>query len=161
MSNPLKEAINAAKAERQKQADSREDSIASEHDSMIEKKGADWQTNNHDSRFTDGSGVRTPVEKNDLIGSGPDNKLLEKHDSQIAKEHDIEIVSKRDSLEPEQHQAVECEPGSSSVDPLVGLNVRVPRSHRLHWVIAAKREETSLASVINALLAERFGLPEK
>ncbi|RYX81109.1 hypothetical protein EON83_25550 [bacterium] len=39
------------------------------------------------------------------------------------------------------------------------LTVRVPRSHRIHWLISAKKEGTSLTAAITEALNARFGEP--
>lgn len=77
-----------------------------------------------------------------------------KQDNQAIKEennHDSKIGNNLDSkLENE----LEAAP-----DELVGLNIRVPKSHRLHWLIASKREGSSLTAAVNEALAARYGLP--
>lgn len=42
---------------------------------------------------------------------------------------------------------------------MAAMTVRVSRRHRLHWLIAAKREGTSLTAAITEALNARFGEP--
>lgn len=44
-------------------------------------------------------------------------------------------------------------------DELVGLNVRVTRRQRLHWLIEAKRNGTTLTAAVTEGLNARFGEP--
>jgi len=44
---------------------------------------------------------------------------------------------------------------------MAALTVRVPRSHRIHWLIGAKREGTSLTAAITEALNARFGEPRQ
>ena len=44
---------------------------------------------------------------------------------------------------------------------IVGLTVRVPKDHRVHWLIGAKKEGTSLTAAITEAMNARFGEPEK
>lgn len=39
------------------------------------------------------------------------------------------------------------------------LTIRVPRQHRIHWLISAKKEGTSLTAAIAEALNARFGEP--
>lgn len=41
-----------------------------------------------------------------------------------------------------------------------GLNMRVPRKHRLHWSIEAKKQNTTLTAAVTQALNERFGEPQ-
>lgn len=45
-------------------------------------------------------------------------------------------------------------------DEGVNLSIKVPRSLRRHWVVEAKRQDTSLTAVIIQALKSRFGEPE-
>lgn len=48
----------------------------------------------------------------------------------------------------------------SEDDPTVSLTIKVPRSLRKHWTIAAKQNDTSVAAAIVEALSVRFGRPE-
>lgn len=41
----------------------------------------------------------------------------------------------------------------------VNLTIKVTRSQRLHWLIEAKKQGTSLTAAITEALNERFGTP--
>lgn len=43
---------------------------------------------------------------------------------------------------------------------LANLTVRVPKSHRVHWLIEAKRKGTSLTAAITEAMNARFGEPD-
>ena len=74
------------------------------------------------------------------------------NDSKVANYQDTEIASFQGSkIESEQESAPPAE--------LVGLNIRVPKNHRLHWLIAAKKEGSSLTAAVNEALTARYGLP--
>ena len=44
---------------------------------------------------------------------------------------------------------------------IVGLTIRVPKDHRIHWLIGAKKEGTSLTAAITEAMNARFGEPEE
>lgn len=44
-------------------------------------------------------------------------------------------------------------------DPTVSLTIKVRKSLRKHWTIAAKQHDTSVAAAIVEALTERFGTP--
>ncbi|MEO1132799.1 MAG: hypothetical protein AAFX40_08845 [Cyanobacteria bacterium J06639_1] len=48
----------------------------------------------------------------------------------------------------------------SEDDPTVSLTIKVPKSLRKHWTIAAKQNDTSVAAAIVEALSVRFGRPE-
>jgi len=60
--------------------------------------------------------------------------------------------------EPSKAKTSKAENQKTST-PDVNLSIKVPKSHRLHWLIAAKTEGTSLTAVIKEALTERFGVP--
>ena len=43
---------------------------------------------------------------------------------------------------------------------LAGLTVRVPKHHRVHWLIGAKKQGTSLTAAITEAMNARFGEPD-
>ena len=45
-------------------------------------------------------------------------------------------------------------------DETAAMTVRVSRRHRLHWLISAKRQGTSLTAAITEALNSRFGEPD-
>lgn len=52
--------------------------------------------------------------------------------------------------------------GAASEDELIetaAMTVRVPRQHRIHWLISAKKQGTSLTAAITEALNARFGEP--
>ena len=73
-------------------------------------------------------------------------------DSKIANYQDSELASF-------QNSKIASEQGSAPPIELVGLNIRVPKNHRLHWLIAAKKEGSSLTAAVNEALTARYGLP--
>jgi len=58
--------------------------------------------------------------------------------------------SKDKTSKPVNQQAIEY----------VNLTIKVRKEHRQHWTAEAKREGTSMVSVIQAALEKRFGLPQ-
>jgi hypothetical protein len=49
--------------------------------------------------------------------------------------------------------------GLPEKDEPVNLSIKVPTSHRRHWVSEAKRTGTTLTAVIVEALNEKFGTP--
>ena len=43
---------------------------------------------------------------------------------------------------------------------LANLTVRVPKSHRVHWLICAKKEGTSLTAAVTEAMIARYGKPD-
>lgn len=41
-----------------------------------------------------------------------------------------------------------------------GLTIKVPKRHRVHWLISAKKQNTSLTAAITEALNARFGEPD-
>ena len=46
-------------------------------------------------------------------------------------------------------------------DELAAMTVRVSRRYRLHWLIAAKRQGTTLTAAITEAMNARFGEPDE
>lgn len=47
----------------------------------------------------------------------------------------------------------------TDIEPDVNLSIKVPKSRRQHWAAEAKRQGTTLTSVITEALSQRFGDP--
>lgn len=45
-------------------------------------------------------------------------------------------------------------------DDMTSLTVKVPDNLRVHWLVEAKKQGTSLSAVIVEYLTEKFGKPE-
>ena len=46
-------------------------------------------------------------------------------------------------------------------DPLVSISIKVPKSQRIYWTSEAKRNDTTIASIIREALTNKFGLPKQ
>lgn len=44
-------------------------------------------------------------------------------------------------------------------EEMVSLSIKVPKSHRKHWLIQIKQDDSTFTKVIADLLAERYGTP--
>lgn len=55
-------------------------------------------------------------------------------------------------------EALDSEPAGK--EPVANVNIKVPRSHRKHWMLKARGEDKTLSSVIRELLEQKYGLPE-
>lgn len=64
------------------------------------------------------------------------------------------------ATEPENHKASNTENQQTEVE-MVNMTVKVSREQRLHWLIAAKREGSSLTAAITEALNARFGETSK
>lgn len=78
-------------------------------------------------------------------------------ENQLAKKPDDQLTIKPDSQKAEKqvNQNITRQP-----EPEVNLCVKVPKSLRQHWAAEAKREGTTMTSVIVEALKEKFGMPE-
>ena len=85
------------------------------------------------------------------------------NDSKVASNNSSKIANdKATQLRSDKSSQIENGPEDTPLIPLielVGLNIRVPKSHRLHWLIAAKKEGSTLTAAVNEALAARYGLP--
>ena len=109
-----------------------------------EKEQASIEANNNSSKIENNN--------DSIVANDQDIKLQSNDDLKIASEQDSKVA---DAQEPPLSQQ-----GTPPVE-LVGLNIRVPKNNRLHWLIAAKKEGTSLTAVVNEALAARYGLPSE
>lgn len=113
-----------------------------------------------------GSAIRAAVsekrkEEGELASieeSNNDSKIVNDKDSKIQSDKAIQLQKEQDS-KIESDKTSEAQETVPPVE-LVGLNIRVPKSHRLHWLIAAKKEGTTLTAAVNEGLAARYGLPD-
>jgi hypothetical protein len=48
----------------------------------------------------------------------------------------------------------------AGVEEMANLSIKVSRRQRIHWLIEAKRQRTSLTAAIIKALTARFGEPE-
>lgn len=64
-------------------------------------------------------------------------------------------ASERDAVKLESQQEV-----ITAEERTISLTIKVTKSQRLHWLIAAKRQNTSLTAAIVDALNTRFGEPE-
>jgi hypothetical protein len=62
-----------------------------------------------------------------------------------------------DTTEPENQNSGKPE---SLAEPSVNLSIKVPASHRRHWVAEAKRNGLTITAAVTQALNERFGEPE-
>jgi hypothetical protein len=61
-----------------------------------------------------------------------------------------------------QNQASNTESGNAVIPEgqLANLTIKVHKRYRLHWLIEAKKQGTSLTAAITEALNARFGAPE-
>ena len=59
------------------------------------------------------------------------------------------------------NKAIKQEEAKPAQIELAGLTVKVPKRHRVHWLIGAKKEGTSLTAAITEAMNARFGEPEE
>ena len=64
----------------------------------------------------------------------------------------VETIQENSESEATEH------PGAENPET-AALTIRVPRQHRIHWLISAKKEGTSLTAAIAQALNARFGEP--
>jgi hypothetical protein len=50
--------------------------------------------------------------------------------------------------------------GKPAEEEIAALTVKVPLRWRIHWLISAKQERTTLTAVITEALTARYGLPK-
>jgi hypothetical protein len=62
-----------------------------------------------------------------------------------------------DAVNTESNKAVKQ--SNEPTEELAAMTVRVSRRHRLHWLISAKKERTTLTAAITEALNARFGEP--
>lgn len=87
-------------------------------------------------------------------------------------------IADAERKQPESHKAVNnesniavkeasCKAATTAKDTspveieMAGLTVKVPKRHRVHWLIGAKKEGTSLTAAIAEALNARYGEPEE
>lgn len=68
-----------------------------------------------------------------------------------------DIISKARSTESGNTSLPEEEP--KEPEEAVNLTIKVPKTLRRHWLIEAKRQDTSLTAAIVEALKARFGAP--
>lgn len=84
--------------------------------------------------------------------------------SKTASHKTVNTASSKAATPLPSEKATEDGSGDDSPEASVetaALTVRVPRSHRIHWLIGAKREGTSLTAAITEALNARFGEPRQ
>lgn len=89
----------------------------------------------------------------------PEMKAEAPHEDQPeTKVEDAPASSK--AVKQASHKAVKAiEAPMTGTTETAAMTVRVSRRHRLHWLIAAKKEGTSLTAAITEALNARFGEP--
>lgn len=68
-------------------------------------------------------------------------------------------TDKQEAVKPESSKAVNTE-SQDEADKEVSLTIKVPLSHRVHWLIEAKKRRTSLTKLISKYLTDELGLPD-
>ena len=63
------------------------------------------------------------------------------------------------NLKDESSENTTTENTAIPEDHFVNLTIKVQRQQRLHWLIEAKKQRTSLTAAIIEALNARFGLP--
>ena len=69
-----------------------------------------------------------------------------------AIETDLEAIVKKKVVNTESGNAV-----ATAKEEVVNITIKVPRSHRQHWQIEAKRDGETMTSVITKSLTKKFG----
>jgi len=67
------------------------------------------------------------------------------------------LIKQAKTNEPENQKT--RKPENQNLKP-VNLSIKVPKAHRQHWLIEAKKADTSLTEAITQALNERFGKPD-
>lgn len=65
--------------------------------------------------------------------------------------------NERQTRENEAPDALEAAEAQAEAIEMAALTVRVPKSSRVHWLISAKKQNTTLTAAITQALNERFG----
>ena len=72
-----------------------------------------------------------------------------------AIETDLDAIVKNKMANTESGKVV-----NTAKEEIVNITIKVPRSHRQHWQIEAKRDGETMTSVITKALTKKFGLPD-
>jgi hypothetical protein len=79
----------------------------------------------------------------------PENEIETKAEIQDAREQELQITGK-----PENQNSV-------LPDREVNLSIKVSEKRRMHWLIEAKKQRSSLTREITEFLSQKFGEPEE
>lgn len=110
------------------------------------------------------SAIREAVDARDNSQPHPQAKAKAKREAQARAEVEPSIPAEDLQASPEAAEQAEqppsqAEPSGVEQVEMAAMTVRVSRRHRLHWLIAAKKEGTSLTAAITEALNARFGEP--
>jgi len=68
-----------------------------------------------------------------------------------------EAKAKQENQQSGKPETKNASPGTE--DLMVNLSIKVSKSQRLHWLLEAKKQDTSLTDAIIGALSARFGNP--
>lgn len=98
--------------------------------------------------------------KNGQTGGEPESQKTRKKESRntgIAVKQNTSKQESQNTGKPESQNT--GKPESTTEEKSVNLSIKVPETLRRHWSAEAKREGTSITSIVTEALNDRFGKP--
>jgi len=77
-----------------------------------------------------------------------------------------DVRDRQESIQPVEQQSSKAvntanrRGGDPAEEEMGALTVKVPLKWRIHWLVSAKKERTTLTAVITEALTARYGLPK-